>query len=217
MGLSPFRKAVLRQSRIAAMDDTHDDASGPLGLESEINELLGLFDVPAFVRRGQDLEHALARLHTRCQRERDERLEMVRMRLRQWAAVAAGPDLECAVFAEPIAYLWVLTGLSAVEWTKRPAPGWRQRGVARDLAAAVVRFNDRWRAFLAEMSLDVINRMIDQYNRFYVLEKECSLGSPKLAARHFVPKPSVTREALEARYPLLPVPELAGARRRNSR
>ena len=198
------------------MDETHDEASGPIGLESEINELLGLFDVPAFVRRGQDLEHALARLHTRCQRERDERLEMVRMRLRQWAAVAASPDLECAVFAEPIEYLWVMTGTPATEWGKRPASAWRQRGMARDLADAVARFNERWRAFLDGMSLDVINRMIDQYNRFYVLEKECSLGSPKLAARHFVPKPCVTREGLLEQYPLLPVPELVGGRRRNA-
>ncbi len=38
--------------------------------------------------------------------------------------------------------------------------------------------------------------MIDQYNRYYVLEKECSLGSARLAARHFTPKPPLTREAL---------------------
>ncbi len=33
--------------------------------EAEMKELLGLFDVPAFARRGQDLEYALARLHAR--------------------------------------------------------------------------------------------------------------------------------------------------------
>jgi hypothetical protein len=52
--------------------------------------------------------------------------------------------------------------------------------------------------------------MIDQYNRYYVLEKECVLGSSRLAARHFVPKARLTAEALLAAHPVLPVPELRG-------
>ena len=51
--------------------------------------------------------------------------------------------------------------------------------------------------------------MIDQYNRYYVLEKECVLGSARLALRHFTAKTRLTRAALDADYPPLPVPELA--------
>ena len=63
-----------------------------MSVDSEIKELMGLFDVPAFARRGQDLEYALERIHARCLQVREESLEMVRLRLRQWLRVAAGPD-----------------------------------------------------------------------------------------------------------------------------
>ena len=67
--------------------------SAPLGSgDREIKELMGLFDLPAFARRGQDLEYSLRRIHTRCREQREEFLEMVRVRLRQWSRVAAGPE-----------------------------------------------------------------------------------------------------------------------------
>ena len=74
--------------------------------------------------------------------------------------------------------------------------------------ASLDRFNVRWRRFVEEFNFDPINRMIEQYNRYYVLEKECSLGSARLAARHFVPKARLSPDSLLALYPLLPVPEL---------
>ena len=57
----------------------------------ELRRMLGLFDVPAFARRGQDLEFHLGRLRDRCRHARDESLAMVRLRLRQWASACAGP------------------------------------------------------------------------------------------------------------------------------
>jgi hypothetical protein len=53
-----------------------------------------------------------------------------------------------------------------------------------------------------------VNRLVDRYNRYYVLEKECTLRSARLAARHFEPKPRVSHDALLERYPPLPLPEL---------
>ena len=53
--------------------------------------------------------------------------------------------------------------------------------------------------------------MIDQYNRYYVLEKECVMGSARLAARHFTPVERVTKPSLLEEHPALPVPELAGS------
>lgn len=188
--------------------DEPDDASTPLiGVDSEINKLLGLFDAPAFVRRGQDLEYALGRLYQRCQRERDERLEMVRIRIRQWASVARVSG-GCLAFPGSLERLLELSGATSLEWAERDASPRRQRAVARDLIAAVTRFNRRWSHLLDELNLAPFNRLIEQYNRYYVLEKECSLGSAKLAARHFVPRPALSREALLDQYPLLPVPEL---------
>jgi hypothetical protein len=185
------------------------DESNPLtSTETEIKELLGLFDTPAFVRRGQDLEYALGRLHARCRHQRDSLLEMVRLRLRQWAGVATGRDDLAGTFAAPIAALWPLSGAAPPTWSLQAASSRRCRAVARDMVASVIRFNVRWAAALDELNLAPVNRMIDQYNRYYVLEKECVLGSARLAQRHFKPKVHVTGTALGEEYPPLPVPQL---------
>jgi hypothetical protein len=188
-----------------------DESDGPNPLtstETEIKELLGLFDTPAFVRRGQELEYALGRLHARCRHQRDSLLEMVHLRLRQWAGVATGPDDRAGTFAAPIAALWPLSGAAPPVWALQATLSRRRRAVARDLVASVTRFNDRWAAALDQLNLAPVNRMIDHYNRFYVLEKECVLGSARLAQRHFTPRVHVTCTALSEQYPPLPVPEL---------
>jgi len=72
--------------------DEADDSAPMMSVDSEIRELIGLFDLPAFARRGQDVEFAVGRLHARCRDHRLELLEMVHMRLRQWSRSAAGPS-----------------------------------------------------------------------------------------------------------------------------
>src|SRR4051812_46529222 len=67
--------------------------------DPEMRQLLGLFDVPAFARRGQDLEATLEALESRLGRERSAMLEMVRLRLRQWAATATSPEDGGGLFA----------------------------------------------------------------------------------------------------------------------
>ncbi|WP_165225029.1 hypothetical protein [Aquisphaera insulae] len=188
--------------------DGDDEEFGPLGTaEPELNQLLGLFDLPAFARRGQDMEFSVAQVHARCRSRREEYLEMVRMRLRQWAAVASGPDDWEANFAGPIAPLWALTLTPPPSWAARPGLPRQRRGAARDLAASIRRFNDRWRRLILSLNLEPANRVIDHYNRYYLLEKECVLGSARLAARHFRPIPLFSHEVLLGAYPPLPEPE----------
>jgi hypothetical protein len=191
--------------------DESDDAATLLntGTEAEIKELLGLFDAPAFVRRGQDVEYAVARLHARCRREREQLLEMVRLRLRQWAGVATGPEDVAGTFAPaaPIAELGTLAGAESLAWAAHRAPPRRRRAVARDLVASVSRFNRRWSAFLDQLNLEPVNRMVEAYNRYYLLEKECVLGSSRLAMRHYTPRDAMSRAELDSTYPELPLPE----------
>jgi len=188
-----------------------DREESPLGgIDAEIKELLGLFDVPAFARRGQDLESALARLRLRAHRRRDDMLDMVRLRLRQWAAAAPGPDADLGYFDASIAPLWPLAGAGAPKWATRPASRRGLRAIARDLVASLERFNRRWAEYLDGINLDPINRQVEHYNRYYRLEKECSLGSARLAARHFVPREPVSLDQLRAELPPLPVPGLRG-------
>jgi hypothetical protein len=192
------------------MDDAAEIPPIEMTTDTEIRELLGLFDVPAFARRGQDLEYGLSRLHAYCLRQREAMLDMVRVRLRQWAAAVTGPHAWEGVFTAPIEPLWDLTGAEPPAWSDRDAPHRRRRTIARDLVASLDRFNRRWSRFITALDLQPINQSIDQYNHYYVLEKECCLGSPRLATRHFVPKPRVGPEGLLVEHPLLPVPELVG-------
>lgn len=192
------------------MDEPDDEAIPTTVGDAEINQLIGLFDLPAFARRGQDLEYSLKRTHDRCQRERSTMLDMVRVRLRQWAGAVTGPEASTTVFTASIESLWPLSGAESPVWARHPAPPRRQRAIALDLITSAVRFNRRWSQFLGELSLDHLNRLIDQYNRYYLLEKECSLGSSRLAARFYKPQTPVSRTSLLEDYPLLTVPELKG-------
>jgi hypothetical protein len=177
-------------------------------IETEVKEMMGLFDTPAFARRGQDLEITLRRLHDRCRKARAELLDMVQLRLRQWSRAVTRPGEWSPVFTSSIEPLWPLALAEPPRWAESPAPIRRQRIIAGDLITAVLRFNRRWPRFLDQLNLEPVNTVIDQYNRYYVLEKECVLGSARLAARHFQPVPLLSTSTLLNDHPLLPVPEL---------
>src|SRR6185312_9186036 len=113
------------------------------------------------------------------------------------------------VFTAPIEPLWHLTHSEPPRWADRPGPSRQQKAVARDLIASIERFNHRWRRFLESLNLGPANQVIDQYNKYYVLEKECVMGSSRLAARFFTPIQLLSSERLLQDHPLLPVPALA--------
>jgi len=74
----------------------------------------------------------------------------------------------------------------------------------RRLGESFARFNGRWKGFVDAFDLTEINTIRDGYNRYYVLEKECSTGSAVLARRGFEPLPMLTAMSLLKKYPLLP-------------
>jgi hypothetical protein len=191
------------------VDDTEESLpTMNAGIETEIKELIGLFDLPAFARRGQELEITLRRLHERCRLVRGELLDMVRLRLRQWSHAATGPEDWSEVFAHSIQPLWLLVQAEDPRWAEVPASIRRRSVIGRDLIASVDRFNHRWTQFLDRLNLEPANRVIDEYNRYYVFEKECVMGSARLAAQHFSPVPKITTETLLHDHPRLPVPQL---------
>ncbi len=186
--------------------DSPEDETPLLGVETEMKELLGMFDAPAFARRGLELEHAHFRLSERFRRERGPMLDMVRLRLRQWAAVADQPGASILeINFDELARL--------VEGTTDIAPATlggvrKPRAVARDLIASAERFNLRWTKFVEETNYAPINHMIERYNRYYLIEKECTMRSARLAARNFEPRPSINTATIFRDFPLLPVPRL---------
>ncbi|MEW4570125.1 hypothetical protein AB1L88_19850 [Tautonia sp. JC769] len=180
-------------------------ATGHGEVELTIEQLCNLDGAPAFVRRGQDVEDALDRLHGHCRRIRAEMLGMVHLRLRQWAAVATGPDDWADRFDAPVAPLWGLTQPPAeADWADRPGAPRRRRAAARDLVASVDRFNRRWARHVEGLNLDPINALIEGYNRYYLIEKELMMGSSRLASRLFRVHPVLRVEHVFDRHPLLP-------------
>ena len=195
------------------MSQGSDDNSGEQSVrstENEVKELMGLFDAPAFARRGRDVEWAFNKPLHLCRNKRLELLEMVHCRLRMWTAATNGPDDWQLAFQEPIDCIWLIA--------EAPAPHWKGGGrvpsrkqltqLSSGLVQSVERFNARWLQWISQLQVDSINRQIDHYNKYYILEKECIVGSARLAARLFQPQPRIEPEWLLGQFPLLPVPKL---------
>ena len=222
--------------------------------EVGINRLLGLYDVPAFARRGQATESALEAFERALLRERALRLKEVVRRLDDWRD-AARPfqtldpnELDRhAALDQPIEPLItvvdqelqrssgassVALALSRAATTNDPkpsdpdananadaepsriprpdrAPSWserlRLRARTRALRSAIERFNRLWSMYLSALDLRAINQIVEDYNTFYLVEKECVMGSRLLASRLFEPIPPLEVETLRRRFPPLPM------------
>lgn len=194
-------------------DETLDDLIElPEVTDPAIRRMLGLFDIPAFARRGLDVVEMRDSLRRRCQKQRLEWLGMIHLRLRQWAAAAVGTDDWHDVFDSSVAALWELTEAPAPTWARVPATRGRRRAAAQDLVASLERFNRRWLGYVQTLDLEPFNRVITKYNEYYTLEKECALGSARLAARFYRPEEPITVEQILGEHPPLPIPRLKAAR-----
>jgi len=181
----------------------------------ELRELMAHFDAPAYVRRARHVDGTYEQLLERCRCLRQEWLTMVRTRLGQLAALSDGWEaIRPALSAgEELQSLRRLHDELRPELRIAPAPTESLRVLRRAAVAlqgSIGRFNQRWSTFLGELDLVPLNRLRDEYNRYYVLEKECALRSPRLAREGFRPLRPLTVDDLAAQFPTLPVFRLAG-------
>jgi hypothetical protein len=185
----------------------------PLGRPDnvELGHLLSHYDAPAFVRRDRRVREAFDRLLDRCRRQRDEWLEMVRIRIGALYALA-GDWGSLALLLADEEQIHVLRQLHVtlepeLRVPEEPTSSIRiLRRALRELVESLERFNRRWRQFLQEVDLMEVNDLREGYNRYYLLEKECALRSARLARQRFQPFESVTREELAARFPVFAIP-----------
>src|SRR5437879_553052 len=84
----------------------------------------------------------------------------------------------------------------------------RLRAALVRLRESIERFNRRWQSYVPTVDLGPVNELRDGYNRYYLLEKECALRSPRLARQGFRRLEPLTTTDLFAVLPLLPVPAL---------
>jgi hypothetical protein len=176
-----------------------------------VQKMIGLFDAPAYLRRARRVQQAYDDLVAMCRRRREQWLDISRTRLAilramagEWSALI--PFLtdagQCPVFTELERELDPQP-LCHIERTSSRRP---LRKALLELCSSLDRFNDLWRAHLAELCLDSVNEERTKYNRYYVLEKECALRSAPLARKGFTPLEPLNIQEIAALLPELPVP-----------
>ncbi len=176
-------------------------------------QVLALYDAPAYIRRARHVQQAFEHLLGRCRQQRTEWLAMVRTRLGLLQALA-GDWTVLRPWLSDEAQLQVLRELEATLQPRlrvrvQPISSPRTlRRALRQLTESIERFNRRWRDFLPTIDLTTVNELRNGYNRYYLLEKECALRSPRLARQGFRRLEPLTREELAELLPLLPMPQI---------
>jgi hypothetical protein len=147
----------------------------------------------------------------RCRNQRAKWLFGVRLHVGALrSGIGAWTDLRSLVGDEQVAVLEQLhadAGDPEVPMTGPTEDRGRRRTLMR-LRASVERFNRRWLAFIEKLDLSELNRLREGYNRYYLLEKECAVGSVRLLPQLFQKLPLVTNAEILTELPLLPVPQI---------
>lgn len=177
--------------------------------DHQIGQMLqAQYGAPAYIRRARRVEDALEELIARGRHQREPWLLMVRLHLGTLFALAADNNLlQELLDDEQIKCLCRLHQELAPELRAPPAPAKSVRPLRRtlaDLDASIERFNDRWLACLPGVDLTEINEVRDNYNRYYLLEKECAVRSARLARQGFRPLEPCTTDELLVHLPCLP-------------
>lgn len=183
---------------------------GQPGRDKLVQQLLAQSGAPAFVNRDAKVRTAWRKLVASAREEWEKRSLMPRLltgRLKalsdQWTNL---PDR--LRVAKNVAVLEALDALLKPELRSPPGPTRSELllwTTARELNEAIERFNAYWSRFVQDVDFTEVNRERDKYNRYYVLEKECLLGSAILARRGFRPLPMADAEELLQELPLLPL------------
>jgi hypothetical protein len=164
------------------------------------------FDAPAYVRRAREVERARALLLESCRRHREQWLEGIRWRLPPILAAVVDSAGRSGLSRDSLAALEQLRLAAGVDRSSPPAGRVSLPRLLRGLRASVERFNRRWLRFLDGLDLAAINRLREDYNRYYLLEKECAVGSAQLAALTFQRLDPLTTADVLAHFPALPLP-----------
>lgn len=169
--------------------------------------ILGLMDTPAYLKRAIRVQDAVHAVHKRCQVQRENWLDGVRLRLRAWHSLVQVRPAEQSILSphQRLVMDTLLTmtfpDLSMIAPVANPGKGAR---ILVELAESLDRFNQRWSRFLDTLDVERANRLIDGYNRYYLFEKECAFRSARIAALGYRPLEPLTPQRLLHVFPLLP-------------
>ena len=172
--------------------------------------LLGQFDAPSYVRRGLEVEVAWLDVLAKLKRERKQwfeplgrRLGEIKARAGDWRRLVGDND-------RAVAALGQLETMLPCRLRFPPSRAWvilMHRREFKRWCRDAEQFNTYWRATAAAANLNPVNQRREAYNRWYLLEKECAIGSARLAAQGFQPLAPLTTADILAHLPELPSPD----------
>lgn len=181
------------------------------GSRHEFLKFLAEFgEEPSFLARARAVQDAEEWLLRECAAKYGDLMRWPKLRLAMLAAQVGGDwarltpllfDSESVVELETLRLRW--------ENEKDRQPEWfvSDKEALKRFLASAERFNRGWQRFLNGLDLEPVNRLRRDYNRFYVLEKECAFGNEKVA-ENFEPLELIDLAYLQERFPLLIVPNL---------
>ena len=176
-----------------------------------IQRVLGNYDVLAFVRRARRVREAYDHLLAHCHVQREEWLPILRVHLGILRALAGDWNCVRPLLADDD-QIEVLRALERqlqprLRVSIDPTVSLRKlRNAFEELGDSLRRFNRRWSNFLATVDLNPVNEAREGYNRYYLLEKECAMRSPRLARQGFQKLTPLTLDELTGLFPVLPIP-----------
>lgn len=190
-------------------DVTMNESVNQEGSREEFVNLLGeLGEEPAFVRRAIAPKVAMSALFKRCENQRAEWLRWPRhhftaIRTRtacNWDGIRpfVNENFTRGDFETLVRELAPLT-MTSRSWLAST------RSLVRAFSNSAARFNRNWQTFLDSDILANVNRLRDEYNRYYHIEKACAFGfESEITRSHKLPLLNVSY--LLQSFPLLPVP-----------
>jgi hypothetical protein len=177
------------------------------------NEVLAHYDGPAYMRRARRVQASHEMLLADCRRQRDDWLAMPRLRLGWLRALAGDWEVLAPHLADDgqIRYLeelWVLFEPRLRVPVEPTTSARALRNALRELSESFERFNNRWLSHVRGLDFSALNAERADYNRYYLLEKECAVRSPYIARAGYQPLEPLTAADVLAELPPLPIPSL---------
>jgi hypothetical protein len=181
-----------------------------------VQEIAGRFDAPSFMRRAKLVETSWNNLVEQLALLRRKKLEMVALRLGQLHALAGSWDS----LRERLASEEDLLELQRLHAELKPqlrlpltatTSSHKHFAAMRRLIEAMEGFNRRWPRVLVKVDLTRVNEIREAYNRYYLLERECALGSARAGRDGFQRLEPIGLEDLHRHFPPLLLPSIVGS------
>ena len=190
------------------MDESNGAAGDPIA-----QLVLGQFDAPAFIRRAKSVEMDTETLFYKCKKHRESWLHQPQRLFHSIKSRVGGtpPDWQklqkWCKNPEQIAYLRTLDPFlePALRFPPKPTRWfWGISPEIETLRTQIKAFNKAWLVWVRELDLSEINNARNGYNKWYLLEKECSILSRAVANQGFEPLPLLDTHDILAWFPLIP-------------